>query len=263
MSPGSLDALLTLVWPHAAAMALCAARLLPVALLCPVLGGQAAPGSVRLGVVLSLAGGLHFAGGVAAPADLDAWALVAAALREAGFGVALGLVAALPFDAARIGGRLADLFRGTSAEASLPGVGTRESATGEGLHQLLVALAVSSGASSWAVCALWRSFAAVPAGGPSSTEALVEQVASVAGTGLATGLAIGAPVAGLALAADAAVGLVGRAAPQLHLPEIAAPLRILGGGALLWLSVGAIAQRLLAEAVASGGWIRAAAEAAR
>ena len=66
-------------------------------------------------------------------------------MKELTYGTSVGLIAALPFDAARMGGRFIDLFRGTSAEASLPVAGTRESATGDGLYQLLVALVVTGG----------------------------------------------------------------------------------------------------------------------
>ncbi|MCA3011618.1 MAG: type III secretion protein, partial [Myxococcaceae bacterium] len=49
------------------AVAAIAARLVPVAFLCPLLGGQLAPTTVKLGLVLSLALFLHAAAGVEAP----------------------------------------------------------------------------------------------------------------------------------------------------------------------------------------------------
>lgn len=263
MSPPELTTWIEALWPHVAAVALCALRLFPVVFLCPVLGGQVAPTTVRLGVTLSIAIALHVAGGVGASVPGESWALVAAGLRELLFGVALGLIAALPFDTARIAGRFIDLFRGTSAEASLPVSGTRESATGEGLYQWTIALAVAAGAASTAVGALWRSFALVPVGGAGATAALAEQLVTLVGTAMATGLAIGAPIAGFTLAVDAALGLIGRAAPGVHVTELAAPVRILGGGAVLWLAAGLFADRLLREVIASEGWMRLASEVAR
>jgi type III secretion protein T len=251
------------LWPHAEAVALCAARLLPVCFLCPLFGGQSAPSTVRLGLALALALALHVAGGVEAPvAAASAWTLGALALKEMVFGAALGLVAALPFDAARMGGRFIDAFRGTSAEASLPVVGTRESATGNGLYQMLTAWVAASGALPLVIAALWRSFGLVHLGASVASERWAMQVATSVGVALATGLAVGAPVAGLTLAVDLGLGLASRAAPQMRLQEASAPLRILGGGALLWLSVGLLCERLLAEAVASEGALHALIEAA-
>jgi len=216
---------------------------------------------VKLGVVLSLALSLHVAGGVTA-GTMDAWTLGATAARELSFGLAMGLVAALPFDAARIGGRFIDLFRGTSAEAALPVAGSRESATGDALYQLLVAL-VASGAMPVVLAGLWRSFAVVPLGGYVASEAAALRIAGWAGAAMATGLAVGAPIAAAALAVDLFLGLAARAAPQLNLQDASAPLRILGGGVLLWMGVGLISDRLLAEVLASGGTLRELFEVAR
>jgi len=80
---------------------------------------------------------------------------------------------------------------------------------------------------------------------------------------VATGLAIGAPVAALALAVDLALGLASRAAPQMRLQEVGTPLKILGGGALLWLSVGLVCERLLGSVLATDGALHAVLEVAR
>jgi type III secretion protein T len=249
---GSMDAFSH----HAKAIAACSARILPVVFLCPFLGGQAAPATVRLTTVLAMAIGLHVAGGVGAEvAAVDLWATGALVLREMALGTGIGLIASLPFDAARIGGRFVDLFRGTSAEAVLPVSGTRESAAGDGLYQLVVALAIASGAAGAVAAALWRSFGALPLGGFAASEGFEVTVVRCIALAFTSGLAIGAPVAALSLCVDALLGFASRAAPQIHLSEVGAPLRILGGGALLWLSVGWISQRLLELANDSSGWI--------
>jgi flagellar biosynthesis protein FliR len=68
-------------------------------------------------------------------------------------------------------------------------------------------------------------------------------------------MAIAAPVLALVWAADAALGLIARAAPGLPLQELASPLRLLGGAGMLWLALGLVADRLL-ESVAKAplGW---------
>lgn len=240
------------ITPHVIAVALCAARLLPVVFLCPVLGGEAAPTTVKLGVVLSLSMCVHFAGGVAPLAPtVDALGFAAMVVREFSFGAALGLVASLPFDAARMGGKFIDLFRGSSAEAALPHAGTRESATGDGLYQLLVALVATGALLPLMLKGLFHSFAVVKLGAFVHTESAAMHVVALAGTALGAGLAIGAPVAAAAMAVDCVMGLASRAAPQMNLQDVGSPLKILAGGAVLLLTLGVVAERMLAEVATS------------
>jgi flagellar biosynthetic protein FliR/type III secretion protein T len=236
------------VWlaPHVASVALISARLLPMVFLCPLLGGEALPSFVKVALALCLACGFH-SGGVHAPEAFAAseWRLGAAAVRECLVGVAIGLVAGLPFDAARMGGRFIDLFRGASAEAALPQTGSRESATGDVLYQLVLAWAAQGPLFGVVTSALWHSFVVLPLGGTALTGGAFE-VITLAGTALATGLGVGAPIAGLALLVDFTLGLWGKVAPGLSPHELRAPLKLLGGGAVLWLVVGLVAERLLA-----------------
>lgn len=237
--------------PHLVAVALCAVRLLPVTFLCPLLGGQAVPTTVRLALVLSLALYLHQVAGVRLAVPVESTLeLVALALKEGVYGTAVGLVSALPFDSARMGGRLIDLFRGTSAEASLPAAGTREAATGDVLYQLLVALAVAAGPLALTLSGLVRGFGQVGLGAAVPTESAALYVVSLAGGALSTGLAVGAPIAAACLAVDCLLAMASKVAPQVNLQETGAPLRILGGGALLWLGVGLMSERLLAGVLA-------------
>ena len=239
------------VRPELLAWALASVRVLPVTFLCPVLGGQGVPTPVRLAVTGSL--GLLFRP-LAGTVD-DALLEVLVRLgREAALGLLVAFGAALPFDAARIGGRLVDLVRGTSAEAALPLAGHREAATGDLLHQLLLSLALAGGAMPVLVRALARSHALLPLGSPFPGGGAL-CIARLVGIALATGLAVAGPVVALSWATDATVGLALRAAPGLPATELGTPLRILGGATVLWLSLGLVAQRLLRFALFPGDWL--------
>ena len=239
------------VRPELLAWAIASMRVLPVTLLCPVLGGQLVPAPVRLAVAGTL--GLALCP-LAGDAPEGAYEVFVRCGREAAVGLLVGMGAALPFDGARMGGRLIDLVRGTSAEAALPVAGHRESATGDLLHQLLVSLALAGGALPVLVRALARSYALVPAGSAlAGNEPLA--VARIVGFALATGLAVAAPVVALSWATDAAVGIVLRAAPGLPATELATPVRILGGGTVLWLSLGLVAERMLGRVLSPGDWL--------
>ncbi|ATB27856.1 EscT/YscT/HrcT family type III secretion system export apparatus protein [Melittangium boletus] len=234
--------------PSVVSVALCSARLLPVAFLCPLLGGQATPTRVKLTLVLTLALFLHQTAGVSLSTPVETPVQLAAlTVKELSYGTALGLVAALPFDAARMGGRFIDLFRGTSAEASLPVTGTRESASGDALHQLLVGMVVTGGLMPLVLSGLVRGFGWVRLGAYVPSEGAAFHVVGLVGGALATGFAVGAPVAAATMTVDCLWGMVSRAAPQVNLQEMGAPVRILAGGALLWLGVGVLCDRLLAS----------------
>ncbi len=229
--------------PHVVACALIAARLLPVTLLCPLFGGAHAPMHVKLGIVLALTFFLHGAAGVGGVAIGDVWSFAALAGRELLFGLALGLVASLPFDAARMGGRFIDLFRGSSAEAALPMSGSREAASGDLLYHLLLAMGATTLLLPF-TAALVKSYALAPPGVFVIGDVTALHLAGLVGAAFATGLALGAPIAAMQLTVDAALSLASRAAPGMNLQDTGAPLRILGGGALLWLLTGALAARL-------------------
>jgi len=243
--------LLGTVRPDLLAWALASLRVLPVTLLCPVLGGQLVPAPVRLAVAGALALALRPLVGDVPERSIE---ILVRCGREAALGLLIGMGAALPFDAARIGGRLVDLVRGTSAEAALPVAGHREAATGDLLHQLMLSLAVAGGALPVLVHALARSYLLAPQGSALAGGGTLA-LARLVGMALATGLAIAAPVVALSWATDAAVGLVLRAAPGLPATELATPVRILGGGTVLWLSLGLMADRLLRWILSPESWL--------
>lgn len=238
--------------PTLVGVALCAARLLPIAFLCPLLGGPTTPTTVKLALVLALAGFLHLTAGIAPTTpvvDLVTFAWLAG--KELLLGLVLGLVAALPFDAARIGGRFIDLFRGSSAESTLPWANSRESAMGDALYQLLIALVAAGGAMPIVLSALFKSFALVKVGAFVATESAALQAATLVGVTFSVGLAMGAPVAGASLAVDCLLGLISRGAPAMNLQDTGAPLRILAGGSVAWLALGVVVNRLLGLVVDS------------
>jgi len=234
------DASLAQLTSEVLALALVGLRVLPAVMLCPLLGGQLAPVPVRLAVALSLGLAVR---PLVGPSQLEDITWIQCS-GEAAFGLGLGLVSALPFEGARIGGRLIDLFRGTSAEAALPGAGHRESAAGELLHRLLLTLALSSGALPVLLRALARTFRLLPPG--FASPAPPGAVAGWVGVAMGSGFAVAAPVLVLCWVVDGALALVARVAPGIPLPEVAPPGRILGGAGVLWLGLGLVCDRLLA-----------------
>jgi flagellar biosynthetic protein FliR/type III secretion protein T len=249
VNPAHLEAIVDSLRPHVVAVGLIATRILPATFLCPIFGGQAAPQTVRIALCLALSLHAHLAGDIKPGFLSDAGALAAAFARELLCGTVIGLIAALPFDAARMGGRFLDTFRGANAEASLPATGSREAATGDLLYQLLCAIAFAGVGYRLLAVAILGSFRAAPLGLPGAldTAALADLVVARAGSALAAGLAIGAPAAAISLLVDAALGIAARAAPQLSIRDVGAPAKLLVGAAAILLSLGTASQRLLEE----------------
>lgn len=253
--PVALDGAISTLGPAIWGVVLCALRLAPITYLCPILGGVALPVTVRLVCVLALSLGLHLAG-VHPEGGMKPTAMLAgAAVRELLVGVSMGWISSLPFEGVRMGGKLADLFRGTSAEAALPGAGSSDSASAEGFHRLAVALAASGLAFPQVVAVLWRSFKWIPVGTFDLAGAAVLNLPELATAMVTTGLAISAPVLAVTLGVEALIALAGRVAPGIPLLEASAPTRILGGGTVIWLGLGLIAQRTQQELLEGSRWV--------
>jgi len=240
-------AILERLGPVAAAAALCGLRILPAALLSPFLGGPAVPAVVRLAVAFGLGAAAAVATGAQAPAGLP---LLAAAVRELATGVGLGLAAALPFEAARAGGRLADTLRGaTLAELHVAPLRQRETALGDFLVQWTAVLGASAGADRLLLAALLDTFRALPAG--AAPVGLLDMGLAAAREVLAAGICMGAPAAAGVLAADLALAVAGRAAPALGVVQTAQPARAALGLLATAVAAAALAGRLVQEVALS------------
>lgn len=231
--------------PLAAPAFLGGLRLLPSALLSPFLGGPAVPALVRLGLAFGLGATAAAACGATAPSGA---ALAAAAARELVLGVGLGLCAALPFEAARAGGRLADTLRGaTLAELHVAPLRQRETAVGDLLVQWTAVLAATAGADRLLLAALLDTFAALPLGGGVPGGRLLAVGLEAAGETLAAGLCLGAPAAAGVLSADLVVAAASRAAPGLGVSQASQPARAALGLLALVVAAAALGGRLVSE----------------
>lgn len=239
---------------HVMPAALHVARLLPVTLVCPLLGGPAVPPVVRIALASALGGAAYAAAGV--PGSMSGLAFVAAAARELGLGAILAFLATVPFEAARGGGRLVDTLRGaTLCELHVAPLRQRESASGDLLAHWTIVLAASAGGDRLVVSALLGTFHAAPIGAPlarASLEAVLVGGAEI----LACALALGAPaVAGL-VAADLAVTAAARLSPLLGAPSLAQPARAAAGVLAIALPAALVAGRMTSAVATSAGLVR-------
>ena len=247
---------LAAIAPLASAAVLHGLRLLPVALLCPFLGGPLVPPVVRSAVGLGLGASAWVAGG-AGPFIGGTGDFLVASARELGLGAALAVIAAVPFEAARAGGRLTDTLRGaTLAELHVAPLRQRESASGDLLVQSLIALASATGGGQLVVAALLSTFQVLPVGAPAAPGALLAAGLEGASEILACALSVGAPAAAGVLGADLALAIAARAAPRLQITPLAQPPRAAFGLLALAVASAAIAARLTSAVALSARLIR-------
>jgi type III secretion protein T len=248
---------------HIASAALHTLRLLPVAILCPFFGGPLVPALVRVCIAAGLGVSAYAARG-ATPFALGGIDLACAAARELCLGCAIGVVASMPLEAARAGGRLADTLRGaTLSELHVPLVRQRETALGDLLAQWAVVLATWAGGDRLIIRAVLGTFETSPIGRPLAAAPLLETATRGASELVSCAVVLAAPAAAGVLAADLALGLACRAVPALGVASAAQPARAVLGLFAVAAAASAMAGRLLSTVALSAGLVRAMAGGAR
>lgn len=242
-------------------LALCAARVVPVLVLAPFLGGRLVPGPVKVGLAVAVALIVwpQALRGVELP-QLGTVHVVLLLGKEALVGVALGLCAALVFLAAQAAGQLVDVARGASmAESLVPQSGTRASPVADLYLQLAVVVFLALGGHRLFLAALARSYEVIPLltfPSTASLGALALTAIQLTGQMLLVAVGLATPVLLAAVLTDLALGLVNRVAPQLNAFVLGMPAKALVGAALVLVTLS-----LVAGEVAEGGVLRDTARA--
>jgi type III secretion protein SpaR/YscT/HrcT len=241
--------MMTEAWqPLVAALGLGAARTLPLAWLVPALGGSRLPGPARvaLGLLLSilcLPVLLPIAAAtLAATGPVGGMLLVA---RELLVGLTVGLCAATVFRAAEAAGRLVDVVRGANlSEVLAPLSEPRSSPMGDLYLFLALVVFLELGGLRVFATALGRSYEAVPIGLVASPAFALRGAAvlvtAAVGKLVESALGLAAPVVVAMVLADVALGLIGRAAPQVPLALAAVPAKALLGLGVALVGLGAV-----------------------
>jgi flagellar biosynthetic protein FliR len=230
--------------------ALVLARVSPLVVLAPFLGGPALPTPVRTVVALAVAAAVLPAALAAPPQQVDAGLFLLLLLKEATVGTCLGLLAAVAFHVLAMAGELVDLTRGVS-QSQVMGffAGEEQSPLASLQLQLGVVLFVLMGGHRAFLAAVAGSYDAVPLGElPLAASGLREVAmlsARLVGGAIAAALMLAAPAVVAVTATDLAMGLLGRAAPQLGTYFMALPLRAAVGLALALLALSLVAGEIV------------------
>lgn len=224
------------------ALFLVLARVSPMVLLLPFLGGSSLSAAVRTVVAGAIAVAilpLAYTG----PLDgLTMGMLLVILLKELLVGTCLGFLGAIAFHTLAMTGELVDQSRGvTMARILDPATGSEASPLASFHLQLAVVLFLLMGGHRAFLAAVAGSYEAIPlAELPVSADgvrAFALLTARLVGSAFAAALMLAAPAISAIVLTDIAFGFLGRAAPQVGTYFMALPLRAAVGLAMVLLSL--------------------------
>jgi len=231
------------------------ARLMPIVLLVPFLGGKAAPSQVKIGLALVLTVLVYPSVWVVAPALPDSAPVIGAlVVKEVAVGLMLGFVTALIFHAVRMAGRLVDTTRGeTKGMSMVPQTRVQASPIGSFLVQLFIVVFMVTGGHRLFFAALTRSFERIP---PYEVLAVGDRapslafgVARLATDAIEIAVLLAFPVIAAILLTNIFLALVSKAAPQINVFFLGMPLKALIGIAVVVFALDPLTRRFLDEAM--------------
>ncbi|MEQ8231932.1 MAG: flagellar biosynthetic protein FliR [Gammaproteobacteria bacterium] len=218
----------------------------------PVIGTRAVPMRVRLILALALTAVLAPLAAPAAGYDPLAGEGVLTAMHQLVIGATIGLVLRLTFFVFEFAGQLVSQQTGLGFASLVdPTTGAQVPVLAHFYIILATLLFFAFNAHLVLIELLAESFALVPIGPHGLTSAGAEVILEWTGALIADGLLLGLPVIVALLAINFALGVMGRAAPQLNIFAVGFPVMILFGIVLVVLTLdgfGEAAERLFAGA---------------
>ncbi|MFN8557180.1 MAG: flagellar biosynthetic protein FliR [Dehalococcoidia bacterium] len=232
-----------------AVFALVLARVSGLTIVAPIFGARQAPAQSKIGLAVMVSlilTPLEIGRAAAIPPGAVAIGLLVG--RETLVGLAVGFAISLIFTGIQLGSRLIGIQIGFGLGGVINPESGADSSAIDGFYSVLATLIfLTANGHHGVLAALVRTFdlaplaaAEAPAVNPIQVMALVQSVFMIA-------IRIALPVIGAMLVADVAIGVAGRAAPQMQIMGSELPLKIVVGLAFLAISMPTTA--MLMEAV--------------
>lgn len=194
-----------------------AARLTGLMLFAPFFGSVAIPARIKALLVVALTALLYPMASPWIPAlSLEQWPLVC--LRELVIGAAVAIVTNLVFDGVQMAGQLLSVQMGYSLVNILDPQTQVESTVMATFHQTIAMLIfLRLNVQFWLIRGLARSFEYLPPAAKNLSGTFIAAVLHACAVVFTIGVEIAAPVVCATIVADIALGLLGKASPQLPL----------------------------------------------
>jgi flagellar biosynthesis protein FliR len=203
-------------------IALLMARVLPVIILSPFLGGEAVPTEVKIGLGVTLSIVLYpFVSEQVSSIPVAALPFIMLLLKELFVGVCLAFIVNLVFEAARVAGTLMDTLGGTAmAQLHVPQIQQTVSLFSSLKLQFAVVLFLTLNGHHVVIEALGDSLRAVPLHGlprfSGGAWPFFELIIKVSADLFMVGIALAAPVLLATFLTDLALGMINKVAPQIQ-----------------------------------------------
>ncbi len=224
--------------------ALALARVLGALMFAPIFGHEAVPLRVRVALAAALA---WFVAPSLAPAIVDTAAFGLAVAREAVIGASIGFAASIVFSGFALMGELAAVQGGLGAAAVIDPTSGANSVVLTTLIGTIAALVfLATGSHHEVLRAVFDSFREIPPGEIGLPARGFAEIAHAGTLVFELAVRIAAPFTVAMLASNVAVGVLGRAIPQLNLISLQLPAQIGLTLLLVFLTAG-----LLVEAFAA------------
>ena len=224
------DVITAIALPRLTNMLLLATRLAALFLMTPVLYAMPLPGTVRLLLVVGLAGAIAMPLAGAQPAVQDAGTLVAALVQEVAIGATLGLGVLMAFAGFAVAGRLIDVQVGFGiAQVFDPLTRTQVPVLTSVFGMLGVLLFFLVNGHHALLRGVAFSIERFPLGQPWSVGGAAGPVVAQAAGLFTLGFALAAPVVLCLLLVELALGVLARNLPQINMLVLGIPVKIVAG----------------------------------
>lgn len=246
------------------AFALLMARVLPVIILTPFLGGETVPQEVKLGLGVML-GMVLYPVIIAQVRDIpvSAFVFMALMLKELFIGLTLSFIVGLVFDAANSAGTLLDTMGGTNqAQLFVPQIGQQASLFSNLQLQMTVVLFLSLGGHHIVIETLGDSLVMLPLDQyPRFSHGqwpFFETVLRVFGDLIRIALALASPVLLATFLVDLALGMINRVAPQVQVFFVSMQIKPAVTVLIMVTSIHLILERIVGEYGVMFRWLKQA-----
>ena len=242
--------------------ALLMARILPVILLTPFLGGESVPSEVKLGLGVMLGAVLYPAIlATAANVPVSPILFIALMLKELFIGLSMTFVVNIIFDAANVAGSLVDTFSGiTQAQLMVPQLQQNVSLFANLKIQLVTVIFVTLGFHHFVIQAFADSLNMVSLDQyPRFSQGFwpfFEVIIRVFGDMIRIALALASPVLLATFMTDLALGMINRVAPQVQVFFVAMQIKPAVTGLIMISALHLILNRVLVEYGVMLRWLR-------
>ncbi len=242
--------------------ALLMARVLPVIILTPFLGGESVPSEVKLGLGLML--GLVLFPAITAQVrnvPVSALLFIALMLKELFIGLSLSFVVGIVFDAANSAGSLIDLMSGTNqAQLMVPSMQQNTTLFSALNLQLTTVLFLTLNGHHLVIQAMAESLDMIPLDQyprfASGFWPFFDTVLRVFGDLVRIAVALAAPVLLATFLTDLALGMINRVAPQVQVFFVSMQIKPAVTVLIVLTSVHLILQRIVGEYGVMLKWLR-------